>query len=411
MSFPIILTFSASLNRHIQPTVLLPTDAAPPRCFICFRPATLCYCSAIPKIANRTDVVILQHRRERSHPFNTARIVNQSLQNCRLLAEHNDILEKRFDEIPLANQVGLLYPGNDSPLLSDLQPTERPEQLIILDGTWHHTKTLLRAIPRLRTLPCYRLAPRSPGRYRIRREPNEHSLSTLEATVTALRSLEPETAGFDQLLAVFERMVDDQLANPTSNWRHNSRRQGGAVNVPRALLRDMSKIVVAYGEQERGRKLTRKARSFVRPAPIYWTAQRLVDGDTFRCAITTDSSNDQDFLGRLQLTDEDFRDAVSLDLFRKQWQAFLRPDDQLVVYHSSTAKLLENVDAKFATTFVLKSINLDGQLQHGSLDDFLAKYGIEVPSTDGPRAVQRLLKAVALVRHLNTAYPMTGSLT
>ena len=58
------------------------------RCYDCFRPRSDCFCDKIPVIDNRTDVLILQHTRERFHAFNTARIVRKALTNSRLLVGH-----------------------------------------------------------------------------------------------------------------------------------------------------------------------------------------------------------------------------------------------------------------------------------------------------------------------------------
>jgi len=44
-------------------------------CYRCFRPLGSCLCDVIPAIDNRIPVLILQHARERTHPFNTARLV------------------------------------------------------------------------------------------------------------------------------------------------------------------------------------------------------------------------------------------------------------------------------------------------------------------------------------------------
>src|SRR5262249_38636030 len=41
------------------------------RCYGCFRPQNDCFCAEIPTIDNKTHVLILQHMRERFHPFNT----------------------------------------------------------------------------------------------------------------------------------------------------------------------------------------------------------------------------------------------------------------------------------------------------------------------------------------------------
>jgi hypothetical protein len=119
----------------------------------------------------------------RSSSFNTARIVHLALENSSLLVDHTKNLAARLALKPGA---GLLYPGSDSALLSLLPADQRPRQLVVLDGTWHHAKTLLRDIPALHRLPRYKLAPTSPSRYRIRREPSAAYLSTVEATVAAL---------------------------------------------------------------------------------------------------------------------------------------------------------------------------------------------------------------------------------
>ena len=141
------------------------------RCYDCFRPKEACFCASIPRIDNQTEVLILQHRRERFHPFNTARIVQKALRNSQLLADHTSNLAMRLRLKPRA---GLLYPGPTALLISDLASEQRPEQLVVLDGTWHHAKTLVREIPALQSLPRYRLAPTAPSRYRIRREPTHH---------------------------------------------------------------------------------------------------------------------------------------------------------------------------------------------------------------------------------------------
>ena len=221
------------------------------RCYDCFRPKEACFCASIPRIDNRTEVLILQHRRERFHPFNTARIVQKALVNSHLLADHTSSLAKRLRLKPRA---GLLYPGPRALLISELAPEERPEQLVLLDGTWHHAKTLIRDLPALQTLPRYRLSPTAPSRYRIRREPSATSLSTVEAAVAALRMLEPETEGFDQLLTAFDTMVENQLAHPGSanGRRFRERRNRTFKNIPLPLLVGMEGLTYSARRMRRG---------------------------------------------------------------------------------------------------------------------------------------------------------------
>ncbi len=142
----------------------------------------------IPIVDNRTPVLILQHRRERFHSFNTARIVRQSLQRFESLVDHHPELDKRFGDFRLSPRAGLLYPGDDAVLLPELSPA-------------------------------------SPGRYRIRREPKQFALSTVEATVAALSILGSETKNLESLAEAFHRIIDDQLSHKSCDWRRNERRR------------------------------------------------------------------------------------------------------------------------------------------------------------------------------------------
>lgn len=367
------------------------------RCYDCYRPAAACFCAAIPTIDNQTEVLILQHRRERFHPFNTARIVHKALTNSRLVIDHIANLARRLKLQPRA---GLLYPGPAAALLTELAPEERPDQLVVLDGTWHHAKTLLREIPALRQLPRYRLAPESPSRYRIRREPTAASLSTVEATVAALQVLEPQTAGFEQLLAAFDMMVDRQLKHPhfATMPRFREHDQRPYSNLPRALLGDLSSTVVAYGEApagQRGRKRTAGP-------PVYWVAERLATGETFSCLLSPSTPPTDAFLGHMQLRRDNFASAISLPDAKSRWSKFCRPDDTIAVFNPGTAGLLAQLADEDSPGLVLKSIHLPWDNWPAPLDRVIADQQITCgPSRHPGRAGLRLASAVALVRHLN----------
>ena len=157
----------------------LPQGEFRTRCYDCYRPVESCFCDAIPEVDNRTDVLILQHQRERRHPFNTARIVNKALNRCRLIFDRNESFADR--DLAIIDGAALLYPSKDARLVSELTPEEMPSQLIVIDGTWDHAKALFRDVPQLHDLPRLKLNPSSPGQYRIRREPTEVGRSQLVA--------------------------------------------------------------------------------------------------------------------------------------------------------------------------------------------------------------------------------------
>jgi DTW domain-containing protein YfiP len=374
-----------------------------PRCYVCFRPKPDCFCAAIPTIANRTEVLILQHIRERFHPFNTARLVHRALTNSRLLVDHTASLavKLRFNA-----RAALLYPALNAELISDLPSHRRPEQLVILDGTWHHTKTFMRDIAVLRNLPRYRLAPATPSRYRIRREPAATSLSTVEATVAALRVLEPETIGLDQLVEAFNCMVERQLAHPKAEngLRCHKRRNRTLGNIPLALLGGLENVVVAYGETtpraSRGDHALR--------LPVYWVAERLVTGEHITCAIRSPTVLPDALLGHFELTRKDLLVAVTLDEARASWASFLRPDDIVAVYNQSVADLLAQLGAGAGRCLVLKSIALHPHRRHGTLEDLArAERLLITPAKHPGRAGRRLANVKALVHYLNALGRMT----
>jgi len=367
------------------------------QCYACFRPRRDCFCAAIPSIANRTEIVILQHARERFHPFNTARIVSRALQNSTLLVDRTDRLTSR---LALKPRSAILYPSDDAELIDDLPHDRWPEQLVILDGTWHHAKTMMRDLPLLRTLPRLRLAPASPGRYRIRREPDAISLSTVEAVVAALQALEPETPGVDRLLGAFDTMVERQLAHPKAEYgrRHLRRHRPTPKNIPSALLGDLSNIVVAYGESSLGGS----GREGLSRTPVSWVAERLATGERFQTLIRSDAVHSPQFLQHLELSAADFAAALTIPEFREAWRGFVRGTDVLAVYNPGTARLLAEIDAEFCPSLVLKSVALDPEHRYHTLDEQLAAEGITPAPTDVPaRAGRRLANVAAYVRHLN----------
>jgi DTW domain-containing protein YfiP len=351
---------------------------------------TACFCDSIPRIDNRTDVLIVQHRRERFHPFNTARIVNKALRNSQLLVDNTPNLKARLQLKPGA---GLLYPGPSARLLTDLTPEERPQQLVLLDGTWHHAKTLLREIPALQSLPRYQLAPVEPSRYRLRREPTLTSLSTLEATVAALQMLESETVGCDQLLRAFDVMVERQLAHPGDPNGRRLRTRGNRTikNVPLALLSDLDNIVVAYGESPAGQRGKKR----VPGPPVSWVAQRLSTGESFSCKLQQSQPLKETLLRHLALTQADFADGLSLERAQQAWSRFQRPTDIIAVMHPGTARLFSFLSGDKAPCLVLKSADIDIACALAQWDD---PHAIP-PNTC--RAAHRLSLAIAFVRELN----------
>ncbi|MEZ6128482.1 MAG: tRNA-uridine aminocarboxypropyltransferase [Planctomycetaceae bacterium] len=384
------MTISVQLsNEHVIPHR--------ERCYDCYRPVEFCFCDAIPSITNQTHVLIVQHVRERFHAFNTARIVRRALLNSTLIVDQTDRLAQQ--RLPFEKSTGVLYPGPGSQLLSDVPVSDRPHQLVILDGTWHHAKTLMRQIPQLQTLPRYRLEPAVPSNYRIRKEPTASAISTLEATVEALRILEPNTAGMDQLLRAFDAMIDAQVQHPAQagRSRHRGRMLRLPTNIPSALIDDPDRIVVVYGEAAHGPNGIRAKNR----TPVYWVAQRLSTRETFQQPLLPCPAASNELLRHLQLSEFDFVTAVDHATFRHRWHEFVKPTDILAAFNLSTLRLLEAIGGLSHSAITLKSVNLRQDCT--TLDEKLAALHVKTsPPLLKGRAGQRLANAVAYIEHLRS---------
>jgi DTW domain-containing protein YfiP len=183
---------------------------ARPTCYRCDRPTIACICGDVVTVGNRTPVVIVQHPRERRHPFGTVRIARLGLRRVDVHVASSVFTDRVVCPPCAPPGAALLFPGDDA---TPLHESAAPSALVVVDGTWPTARRLVRDNAWLQQLPRVRLSPTAPGRYRIRRAPRPaFQLSTIEAVVAALRILEPDTDGLDALLAAFDRMIERQIA-------------------------------------------------------------------------------------------------------------------------------------------------------------------------------------------------------
>mmetsp|Transcript_29984 Transcript_29984/g.57260 ORF Transcript_29984/g.57260 Transcript_29984/m.57260 type:complete len:416 (+) Transcript_29984:91-1338(+) len=211
--------------------------ASRPTCPRCYRPPILCICPSLPsrKIKTKTDVLILQHPREfRRRSLSTVPIMSLVLENCtvkrgyRFEVEDLDLVSECLGRgvkplllFPGKNAISL--DGNDSN--EDYESTsefgeqrldnvsgisknntregaqrrkalrKEKQLLILVDGTWAEAKRMIMQSPQL-TSRCQQI--QFTSSYTsiydvIRKEPEKHCISTLEACAHALTFLEPGT--------------------------------------------------------------------------------------------------------------------------------------------------------------------------------------------------------------------------
>ncbi|MFT7462291.1 MAG: DTW domain-containing protein YfiP [Pseudohongiellaceae bacterium] len=376
-------------------------------CYRCRKPAALCLCARVHQVDNRTNVVILQHRRERFHAIGTARIARLALARCAL---HE--VQGAIPPLELPPGAAVLFPAEGAPDLAELHPAEQPSSLVVLDGTWHHARRMYLDNPWLQNLPAVRLSPEAPSRYRIRRQAQRHHVSTIESIVAALKCIEPSTPGLDTLLDVFDSMISDQeefMVRPDTAARHQQRRPRPSRAVPNEFYENGERLVVVYGETAPlHADQPRHSRQLVS-----WTAVRPATGQTFeRFVLPQGSPPEQRQLEHTGITATHLEKALPLEEVARDWREFRRDDDLLSAWSSGRLRMLRSLDTRANGALQLKALWCNTSHQKsGNLDDLVASLHLTVrPTAVHGRAASRLSLAVAMAEHLLALGPQTARL-
>jgi DTW domain-containing protein YfiP len=326
----------------------------------------------VPRVENRTPILILQHKHESRHPLGTVRIADLGLLNCVVRVVPGSA--KSGLERPgwLPPSTGLIYPGATARDLASVPVGERPGALLMLDGTWHHARALFRDHAWLGTLPRFSLAPSEPSRYRIRREPSASHISTIEAIVQSLSILEPELGGLRGLIEAFDGLIDDQIRAMAERRREPRDRRARPLavrNLPHALVEGFERLVITYGEAARPEHEPEAATELV-----HWTALRLRDGAVFDCAVRPSSGVPSAArLSHLGLSREELEGGADLEELRLRWQAFVEPSDTFASWNIRTLTLFRRCLNLPLAGFGLKGVY--GRLRgvEGDLDQVLER--------------------------------------
>lgn len=374
-------------------------------CYRCHKALVVCVCSDVPKVSNATEIVILQHPREQFHAIGTVRFARLGLEKVRVVVHHPREGTPDPAKIlgPEPGRIGLLFPGEHARTLSEVPASERPEKLLVLDGTWSQAKTLHTVNPWLADLPCFVLAPKQKGQYRIRPEPDDRSLSTIEAIVQALEVLEPNTPGLDGLMGAFTRMIDRQIEYSTNHHprRRTRMRPKPRVIFPPELQSNLERLVLAYGEFA----LPKEGPGRGRHDLIYWTAVRWATGERFEGyarppGLDEDRPGDR-HLRQMGLARADVERGAPAEVLRGEWRAFLRPDDVVAAWNKSTFEFL-GPEWLPPATLGLKTAYQNLTRRHcGHLTEVLEREGLEPDVWPfAGRAAGAMGDLTALVRHL-----------
>lgn len=221
-------------------------------CLRCRRPRSVCWCHALAPVDSGTRVVFIQHPREARVPVSTCRMAHLSLPNSELHVALKAEGNARLEAVCATPGTAVLFPSESATDVDAL--TAPPAQLVVVDGTWANAKKVVEKCPVLSKLPRLKFRPEQPGNYRIRKEPAEHCLATIEAVAYVLERLERAPGRFTPMLQVFDAMVEKQLdfieanGNQSRHLRRLRRRNSVKFDPTAELRAAAERLVVVFGE-------------------------------------------------------------------------------------------------------------------------------------------------------------------
>ncbi len=178
-----------------------------PRCPACHLPVALCLCAELPRVAVRTRVIIVMHRREAITSSNTGRLAAAVLEGARLRVR-GAVDAGPPEPLPPGRRLAL-FPREGARVIG---PEDATGDVVLLvpDGTWGQARRLVYRDDDLREAEPVALPAVGPTRYALRRNRREGTVSTLEAIAAALGLIEgPEVEA--ALIGVLDLFVARSL--------------------------------------------------------------------------------------------------------------------------------------------------------------------------------------------------------
>ncbi len=187
------------------------------RCKTCLMRHEKCLCAYLATLRSEIQceipVRIIMHYKEIRLPTNTGRLAKQLLPNCEVwLRGQRDDTTPWNDLINELTNPIFLYPSKKAKILTMEEAEKLPKNitLVLPDGNWRQAQKVGQRIEALRDIPHFILEEGAKSQYRLRNEPREGGLATIEAMARALGILESPKLQ-EQLEAAFHLMVNRVL--------------------------------------------------------------------------------------------------------------------------------------------------------------------------------------------------------
>jgi DTW domain-containing protein YfiP len=172
------------------------------------------------------------HQKEfRKTKNGTGHFTNLSLNNCELFVGIDFSKHAKVNEIinDKQNSCYVLFPSNNSINLNNekLVNNDKNNVIFIIDSTWACAKSLLYDSPNINNLPKISFSHSKISNFRIKAQPKDYCLSTIESTLCVLELLNKnnnETIQYlDKFLLPFNKMVEYQIACANDTYKSELR--------------------------------------------------------------------------------------------------------------------------------------------------------------------------------------------
>ena len=147
-------------------------------------------------------------------------MTNNSLENCELHVGIDFTNHKRVNELlnDTSYESYVLYPDvNSIKLNTQKLPSEKKALVFIIDSTWPCSKKMLRLSTNLQNLKKISFEHDKSSQFKIKTQPNQYCLSTIESTLCVLEQLNNHnienisSKSLEKFLTPFEEMVKYQV--------------------------------------------------------------------------------------------------------------------------------------------------------------------------------------------------------
>ncbi len=332
----------------------------------------------------------------------TARMAHLALPNSELYVGVDFSGHSRLEELAARpERVAVLFPGEEAIPLEEARE-QPPETLIVVDGTWPLARKVVKTNPLLAGLPRIGFVPRRPSNYRIRAEPADHCVSTIEAVVEVLGALEGEQERFDSMLRAFNYMVDTQLDRQATRTEPPRRRIYKSAWQPpselRAISEDFEHLVLLYAEAN-----AHPSGEGIPAELVHLVAMRPSTGERFEAVLAPRQPLARSTPLHVELPEETLLAGEPLEAGLARFQAFLRPGDKFAVWTTFALDLLRR-DGFPVPDAVNVRLSCARALKHksGGVEQGAALLGAPLPEPWAPgRAGRRIAALEAVVRALD----------